>query len=103
MPTRAFVRVENFHLCGLYKHSGGSPENILPFLEEFNKKFTKERGVDNEQKMAQLLRATMKRAKKYKFDTSLEYGYALFPVGADLGQEFEYLLKEDGSVIYIVL
>lgn len=103
MATRAMVKIENYTLCAMYKHWGGSPENMLPFLEAFNKEFTKSRGIANENKMAQLLRATQRLGEKYKLDASIDCGYAIVSVDAHLNQEFEYLLKEDGTVTYIDL
>lgn len=100
MGTRSLISIEGFNLVSLYKHWDGYPEAMLPWLEKFNAAFTRERGVDPEYKVAQLLRSSVRDAKEFDLDESLATGWGLVEHDSDWGQEFSYLLMNDGSVTF---
>ena len=125
MATRCIIRVEGADYAAIYKHYDGYPEATLPWLEEFNQDFAKIRGVDPAYKLAQILRASAFRYEEYKLGgefrkmknpdvpvgasyddpdyliTTDERTYTGWGViGADwsMGEEFIYILKDDGTV-----
>src|SRR3990167_297536 len=59
MSTRCNIEVndkdEKKYECMIYVHCDGYPEGILPFLEDFTKKFYKDRKDDCEYFLAQYL------------------------------------------------
>jgi len=97
MSTNAVIQVEGIDFVELYKHFDGYPEATLPWLKEFNKSFTEERGDDPEYKFAQLVRSSAYEEEKYNLDGSKTTGWGVFPLNC-VGFEFKYILKSDGSV-----
>ena len=97
MSTNATIKVSELTCCKLYKHWDGHPISTLPFLEFFNKKFTEDRGVDPEYKMAQLIRATSKYGEEFKLDQSEETGWGVIGYYGYKGS-YEYILEDDGTV-----
>jgi len=101
MATRCTIKIEGVDYAKVYKHWDGYPEATLKWLEDFNRHFTKKRGFDDPQyKFAQLLRSSIRNAKTYELDVSDVTGWGVVPYDADYGQEYEYTLKDDGSVTY---
>lgn len=98
MATRATIIVEGQPSVKAYKHWDGYEEATLPWLEEFNKTFTEERGDDPDYKLAQLLRSSAFDAKKYSLDPSRNTGWGIVPIKADMWEEYEYHLHSDGRV-----
>ena len=94
MGTRAIIFVEGAPHVAIYRHLDGGPDTLLPFLEEFNEDFEKERPDDPEYKAAQLLR------RSYKEDVGLDdyLGWGL--VDPEEARQtkgvFFYVLKSDG-------
>ena len=98
MATRGTIEVEDVKYCKVYIHWDCYPEAKLPFLEHFNKEFTTSRGKDPEYKIAQLLRATARLQDAYDLDSSETTGYGIVPYTEDMGADYHYLLKTDGTV-----
>jgi hypothetical protein len=98
MATRATIKIEGISFAKVYKHWDGSPKTMLPWLEEFNHRFTEVRGDDPEYKFAQLLRSSTE--PEFQLDPSKSTGYGIIPYDSTSGEEYEYLLKADGSVTY---
>lgn len=98
MSTRAVIKIEGIDYVQVYKHCDGYPKTTLEWLEDFNSDFTKNRGDDPEYKLAQLLRSSARDGDKYDLDQSKYTGWGLQPYNSDVWQEYEYLLKTDGSV-----
>ncbi len=98
MATRSVIKVEGFTTAQLYKHWDGYPDATLPWLEKFNSEFTQNRGVDSTYKFAQLLRSSVSMADEFGLDKSTDTGWGVYPFGTDNGQEYEYILMDDGSV-----
>jgi len=98
MGTRCLISVEGFCGAKIYKHYDGYPEATLPWLEKFNMDFTKNRGIDPTYKFAQLLRDSVRSEKEFKLDQSKYTGWGVVHYSEDCGQEYEYVLKHDGSV-----
>lgn len=94
MSTRATIKIEGVTFAKVYKHWDGYPDATLEWLETFNKDFTKNRGVDPEYKFAQLLRnSTLLYGSPYT-------GWGVVPYDTNMGQEYVYLLRSDGTVTY---
>lgn len=91
MSTNAIIKIEGIDLVEVYKHWDGYPEETLPWLEEFNKEFTKERGDDPEYKFAQLLRSSV------SLGGNLFTGWGVVKSGK-WHYDFKYILNKDGSV-----
>ncbi len=100
MATRGTIKVEGQNQVKIYKHWDSSPEDTLPWLEEFNKDFTKNRGIDPEYKFAQVLRSSARAAKEYELDDSKYTGWGVVPYDSDCGEDYEYTLHDDGTVSY---
>jgi hypothetical protein len=100
MATRATIIVEGQPSVKAYKHWDGYPEATLPWLEEFNMAFSYARGDDPDYKLAQLLRSSALDAEKFNLDPSTATGWGIIPIDADMGEEYEYFLRHDGSVDY---
>jgi hypothetical protein len=99
MSTNAIIRVEGLGFCALYKHWDGYPKATLPWLEEFNKTFTAERGNDASYKMAQLIRSSERMGDEFDLDRSTTTGWGVvMGVGEGRYKDFIYTLKADGSV-----
>ncbi len=98
MSTRALIEIEGMTFAKVYKHYDGYPEATLPWLSDFNKKFTKERGNDPEYKFAQLLRSSYGDAEKYNLDKSTTSGWGVVSGEGNNDVDFMYTLKADGSV-----
>jgi len=98
MATRAEIKVEGVNYCKLYKHYDGYPDGTLKWLEDFNQIFIQKRGNDHAYKMAQLIRSSAIDAKKYELDQSRYTGWGIEPFDVDCGVQFEYILKDDGTV-----
>ena len=103
MSTRATIRIEGFKIAKIYKHWDGYPEATLEWLENFNKEFTENRGIDPMYKFAQLLRSSVRDAEKFNLDPSPYTGWGVVKVHEDCGQEFEYMLHANGKVSYQVI
>lgn len=101
MATRATIKIEGIDFAKVYKHWDGYPEGMLPWLEDFNKSFTKNGGDDPEHKFAQLLRSSAD--EKYNLDSSKIRGYRVVPYDDNMGEEYEYFLHRDGEVTYLNL
>ena len=99
MATRATIKVEGFKLAKVYKHWDGFPKATLPWLEDFNKRFTEERGNDAEYKFAQLLRSSAFEALEYDLDKSTTTGWGVIAHNANYYEEYEYTLMLDGTVV----
>jgi len=100
MSTRAIIKIEGVDYANIYQHYDGYPENTLKYLVAFNKDFKENRGDDPQYKFAQFLRFTVRESEKYQIDNSKYTGWGVIPVNTDYGQEYEYLLKRDGTVTY---
>jgi len=100
MGTRATIKVEGISFAKVYKHFDGDVSSTLPWLENFNKTFTKERGNDSEYKFAQLLRSSVRDQEKYRLDPSTDTGWGVGEYDMNYGEEYEYVLKGDGSVTW---
>ena len=100
MGTACTIKIENVKYAKLYKHFDGYPEGTLNWLEDFNKDFVENRGIDPEYKFAQLLRDSAINAEKYKLDNSEYTGWGIIKYDVSYGEEYEYILKNDGSVKY---
>jgi hypothetical protein len=98
MATRSTVKIEGITFAKMYKHWDGQPQHMLPWLEEFNRRFTEIRGEDPEYKFAQLLRSSTE--PEFKLDTSKSTGYGIIPYNSTRGEEYEYTLHNDGTVSY---
>ena len=99
MATRSTISIQGFKPI-VYKHWDGNPEAMLPWLTKFNKQFTERRGIDPHYKMAQLLRSSVLMRDEFALDASEVTGYGVFEKFEDIGQEYNYLLLDDGSVTY---
>lgn len=100
MATRATIIVEGFTIAKLYKHWDGYPDSTLPWLKKFNEDFTKERGFDPSYKFAQLIRSSVRDAEEFGLDSSEYTGWGVVPVDADMDQDFEYRLLNNGEVTF---
>ena len=100
MATRALIKVENFTVCAFYKHWDGYPEATVAWLKEFNEAFTKQRGDDPQYKMAQLIRSSALMQAKFELDPSATTGWGVVEHDVDMGQDYTYVLKTDGSVTH---
>lgn len=98
MGTRCTIKIQGVTYAKVYKHWDGYPEHMLPWLTAFNTAFCQERGIDSRYKMAQLLRSSVKQAALFSLDDSDCTGWGVVGYHADCGQEYEYVLKNDGSV-----
>jgi len=99
MATRCTIKVEGLTFAKVYKHWDGYPEGTLDWLEEFNSEFTKGRGFnDSSYKLAQLLRSSVRVADVFSLDESKFTGWGVVPFDNDCGEDYEYLLRTDGSV-----
>lgn len=99
MSTNAIIKVEGVQYAMLYKHWDGYPDATLPWIQNFNTRFTASRGDDPEYKFAQLLRDSALSADQYNLDPSTETGWGVIPYGKHPTAEYEYILKRDGSVV----
>ena len=97
MATRAKIIVEGMKDICVYKHFDGYESATLPWLESFNKKFTKKRGDDPEYKFAQLLRSSAFDSDKFKLDESRETGWGVMKTD-EVDTCYTYILKRDGTV-----
>ena len=100
MATRATIKVEGVNFVKVYKHWDGMPSATLPWLENFNKEFTEKRGDDPSYKFAQLLRSSAFDSEEFNLDQSKETGWGVVKFGDSCGENYEYILKTDGSVTY---
>lgn len=98
MSTNATIKIEGINYAKVYKHWDGYPEATLPWLQDFNRRFTEGRGDDAEYKFAQLLRDSALNADKFDLDNSTTTGWGVIHYDASYGAEYEYVLKKDGSV-----
>ena len=97
MGTSASIRVQGVDYVELYKHNDGYPEGTLPWLEEFNKRFVSNNGIDPSYKMAQLVRSSFEFTLDYNLDPSLFTGWGLEPYES-VEVDYIYTLMDDGSV-----
>jgi hypothetical protein len=98
MSTRATIEIEGIKYAKVYKHCDGYPEATLEWLQDFNKTFNTKRGDDPQYKFAQLLRSSAREADRYDLDPSDVTGWGVAPYDANMWQEYNYLLKADGTV-----
>lgn len=103
MATRSTIKVEGFNTAKLYKHWDGYPSATLPWLTKFNKEFTEKRGDDPSYKFAQLIRSSVTMSEEFELDKSTETGWGVVKISEEMGQEYEYTLKTDGTVTYKAL
>jgi len=97
MGTSAVIKIEGITWAELYKHFDGYPESTLPWLESFNKDFTKNRGNDPEYKFAQLIRSSVRDGGEFDLDMSKYTGWGVVKCKSYYG-DYTYILKSDGSV-----
>jgi len=102
MSTSATITVEGVTFAKVYKHFDGDPKSTLPWLKEFNRRFTAKRGNDPEYKFAQLLRSSSKDGEQYHLDRSefTGWGVVAFDEVDEADVNYEYILKSDGKVTY---
>lgn len=100
MATRSTIKIEGNSFAKVYVHWDGYPEHMLPWLEEFNKEFTKNRGDCPTYKFAQLLRFSERHKRKFNLDRSKFTGWGVIEFDQDYDADFEYALHGDGSVTY---
>jgi hypothetical protein len=100
MATSAIIKIEGLNFAQVYKHYDGFPENILPWLEEFNTEFQRNRGSDPEYKLAQLLRSSKRLEDKFDLDPNNFTGWGIVSSKEEWGAQFIYTLHKDGSVSY---
>ena len=100
MGTRALINIEGVDFASIYKHWDGYPEGMMDWLEDFNSKFSKNRGDDPEYKFAQLIRYTGKYDKDWGIDDSETTGYGVVPHNAEVWQDYTYTLHADGTVTH---
>ena len=98
MATRATIEIQGISFAKVYKHWDGYPASMTDWLKDFNKSFTEKRGIDPEYKFAQLLRFSAKHAEEYDLDNSEFTGWGVIPYSNDVGEEYSYVLKEDGDI-----
>jgi hypothetical protein len=103
MGTRCIIKVEGLKGVCVYKHWDGYPKGTLPWLKDFNKKFTEERGFDDpEYKFAQLLRSSAFDCKKFNLGKDRATGWGVIPIKTNNEIPFDiayvYILKKDGKV-----
>lgn len=101
MATRATIYVDGIDTVKVYKHWDGYPEATLPWLEAFNKEFTKVRGDDPNYKFAQLLRSSASDAAKYNLDSNTYRGWGVVGINDYCMEEHEYHLLADGTVKHL--
>jgi hypothetical protein len=100
MGTPCIIKIEDVKYAKVYKHFDGYPEDTLKWLEDFNKDFFENRGIDSDYKFAQLLRSSARDAKKYELDDSKYTGWGVIDYNARYGVDYVYVLKNDGTVSY---
>lgn len=99
MSEPALIYVEGCHTACIYIHHDGNPSHMLPWLIEFNKIFSEQRGDDADYKIAQILRFADRNRVQYNLDSSLVTGWGIYRHDCgDVGQGYEYKLMIDGSV-----
>lgn len=97
MSTNAVIRVSGFKQAEVYKHWDGYPDAMLPWLQEFNREFSAQRGDDPSYKFAQLLRSSAFDSEKFNLDDSRSTGWGVFAYDTH-HYEYLYLLHGDGTV-----
>lgn len=100
MATPAIIRIEGVEYAQVYKHWDGDPRAMLPWLENFNTKFTEHRGDDPQYKFGQLLRSSERDAESFKLDDSEFTGWGVVEYMDTCGAAFIYTLHNDGTVTY---
>ena len=103
MATSAIIKVEGIKFAKVYKHYDGNPDSTLPWLKDFNERFTKQRGDDPGYKFAQLLRSSILEAEQFNLDDSKYTGWGVVEYNIDRCTDFEYTLRKDGTVTYVNL
>jgi len=103
MATRATIKIEGVKFAKIYKHYDGYPEGMTEWLTAFNSEFVKSRGEDSAYKFAELLRHSTRwfpiKRKNYKDEEEFDYlGWGVVEYSGKCGAEYEYMLKNDGSV-----
>ena len=99
MSTNAVIHIEGLPEIFVYKHWDGYPEGTLPWLKEFNRKFTAKRPDDPNYKLAQLLRSSIRNARRFRLDKDEFTGWGVFPSSVSVHFDYEYTLMLDGSVV----
>lgn len=100
MATSATIKVEGIKYAKIFKYFDGNPESTLPWLQDFNERFTKERGNNVTYKFAQLLRSSAIDAEKFDLDPSPYTGWGIAEYNLECCEDYEYMLRLDGSVTY---
>ena len=100
MSTRATIKIEGVEFAKVYKHWDGYPGATLEWLKAFNKDFEEKRGTDSSYKFAQLLRSSARDVEKYDLDDSNYTGWGVIEYDAQCGEDYEYMLYNDGKVTY---
>jgi hypothetical protein len=99
--SKIYYQIEGITHSKIYnqwEHWEGHPENLLKWLISFNKDFCKKRPDDNEYKLAQLLRSSVRDAEQFSLDNQKYTGWGLVSYNANCGESFEYTLKDNGNV-----
>jgi len=101
MATSAKIIINDPNLknIAIYKHFDGYPSATLPWLLEFHKDYIKNKGWDPEYELAQLLRSSVRLAKKYSLDKSNYTGWGIINEN-DYQTNFKYILDKDKIKIY---
>lgn len=100
MSINAIVRVKEIPNIVFYVHWNGYPSAILPWLESFNARFTKDRGFDDPTyKLAQLVRSSYYLKDTYNLNPDVTCGYGLGSYD-DFDWDCEYLLHPCGKVTF---
>ena len=97
MATRSTIKIEGNTTSKIYKHFDGYPEAMLPMLQKFNKKF---KNLDESYKSAQVLMYMAVNSEESGFDAKSGRGFGIVTFSDKCGEEYEYMLKEDGTVTY---
>ena len=103
MATSAIIKVEGIKFAKVYKHYAGGPDSTLPWLKDFNERFTKQRVDGPEYKFAQLLRSSILEAEQFNLDDSEYTGWGVIEYNIGRCTDFEYTLCKDGTVTYVNL
>jgi hypothetical protein len=97
MSTSAIIVVMGLEDICLFKQADGYPSSTLKWLQDFNKRFTQERGHDENYKFAQLVRSSATDAEKYNLFQSEFRGWGIYEP-TEIGYDYKYILKSDGTV-----
>ena len=102
MATRAIIQVIGANYAQVYKHWDSNPDSTLPWLTEFAREFSEERGHDPEYCLAQLLRSSVFLGEKYKLDDSHHTGWGVIPFGELCGADWLYKIDSATGTVEVV-